>query len=38
MNPVPAISLGDELYAAPIACHVVEPLSNRHPEITIVDA
>jgi len=31
-------SLGDELYQALTTCSVVEPLTNRHPDITIEDA
>jgi 2-oxopent-4-enoate/cis-2-oxohex-4-enoate hydratase len=31
-------SLGDELYAALRACSVVEPLTTRHPDITLADA
>jgi 2-oxopent-4-enoate/cis-2-oxohex-4-enoate hydratase len=38
MNPELIQSLGDELYAALTACTVVEPLTSRHPEITIADA
>jgi len=38
MNPELIQSLGDELYQALTACAVVEPLTNRHPEITIADA
>ena len=30
--------LGDELYGALVNCQVLEPLTNRHPEITITDA
>jgi len=38
MNPELIQSLGDELYQALTTCTVVEPLTNRHPEITIADA
>jgi 2-oxopent-4-enoate/cis-2-oxohex-4-enoate hydratase len=38
MNTELQHSLGDELYAALRECKVVEPLSNRHPDITIDDA
>ena len=38
MTPELITSLGDELYAALKACSVVEPLTARHPEITIEDA
>jgi 2-oxopent-4-enoate/cis-2-oxohex-4-enoate hydratase len=31
-------SLGDELHAALTSCRVVEPLTSRHPEITVEDA
>ena len=31
-------ALGDELYAALRSCSVVEPLTNRHADITIADA
>ena len=31
-------ALGDELYTALQGCQVVEPLTNRHPDITIEDA
>ncbi|MFN3956171.1 MAG: 2-oxopent-4-enoate hydratase [Tepidimonas ignava] len=31
-------SLGDELYAALVGCQVVDPLTSRHPDITIEDA
>ncbi|MBX3687005.1 MAG: 2-oxopent-4-enoate hydratase [Rhodocyclaceae bacterium] len=30
--------LGDELYTALTSCEVLDPLTNRHPEITIEDA
>lgn len=30
--------LGDELYSALTSCEVLDPLTNRHPEITIEDA
>lgn len=38
MNPELIQSLGDELYQALTTCSVVEPLTNRHPDITIADA
>ncbi|MBY0454364.1 MAG: 2-oxopent-4-enoate hydratase [Burkholderiaceae bacterium] len=38
MNPNLIEQLGDELYGALTACQVLEPLSSRHPEITIEDA
>jgi 2-oxopent-4-enoate/cis-2-oxohex-4-enoate hydratase len=38
MKPELIQSLGDELYQALTTCSVVEPLTNRHPEITIADA
>lgn len=38
MNTDLITSLGDELYAALANCHVLEPLTNRHPEITVEDA
>ena len=38
MNDTLIEQLGDELYEALKGCHVVEPLTNRHPEITIEDA
>lgn len=38
MNPTQIQQLGDELYAALKGCTVVEPLTNRHPDITIEDA
>jgi 2-oxopent-4-enoate/cis-2-oxohex-4-enoate hydratase len=38
MTPELIHQLGDELYDALKACKVVEPLTNRHPEITIEDA
>jgi 2-oxopent-4-enoate/cis-2-oxohex-4-enoate hydratase len=38
MNPELIQSLGDELYQALTGGTVVEPLTNRHPEITIADA
>jgi 2-oxopent-4-enoate/cis-2-oxohex-4-enoate hydratase len=38
MEPTLITTLGDELYAALRGCHMVEPLTNRHPEITIADA
>lgn len=38
MNTELQHALGDELYAALRECRVVEPLSNRHPDITIDDA
>ena len=31
-------ALSDELYAALVGCHVVEPLTSRHADITIEDA
>ena len=31
-------TLGDELYTALQGCRVVEPLTNRHPDITVEDA
>jgi 2-oxopent-4-enoate/cis-2-oxohex-4-enoate hydratase len=38
MNPEMIQQLGDELYDALQACRVVDPLTTRHPEITIEDA
>ena len=38
MTPELITALGDELYDALTACHVVEPLTTRHPDITIEDA
>ena len=38
MNQELINSLGDELYAALKGVHFVEPLTNRHPEITVEDA
>lgn len=38
MNDSLITQLGDELYAALANCQVLEPLSSRHPDITIVDA
>ncbi len=38
MTPELITQLGDELYDALKACSVVEPLTNRHPDITIEDA
>ena len=38
MTPELIHQLGDELYDALKSCKVVEPLTNRHPEITIEDA
>jgi 2-oxopent-4-enoate/cis-2-oxohex-4-enoate hydratase len=38
MSPELINTLGDELYDALTRCEVVEPLSNRHPEITIEQA
>jgi 2-oxopent-4-enoate/cis-2-oxohex-4-enoate hydratase len=38
MEPTLITSLGDELFAALTGCHVVEPLTNRHPHISIDDA
>ena len=38
MTPELTISLGDELYAALSGCQAVEPLSSRHPDITLEDA
>ena len=38
MNEELINSLGDELYAALTGVHVVEPLTNRHPGITVEDA
>ena len=35
MTPALIDTLGDELYDALKACRVVEPLSTRHPDITI---
>ena len=31
-------TLGDELYEALRQCRTVEPLTNRHPDITVEDA
>jgi 2-oxopent-4-enoate/cis-2-oxohex-4-enoate hydratase len=38
MNPELITRLGDELYDALVNCRVVDPLTTRHPEITIEDA
>lgn len=38
MNPELIQQLGDELYDALQACRVVDPLTTRHPEITVEDA
>ena len=38
MNPTLIEQLGDELYGALTACQVLDPLSSRHPDITIEDA
>ena len=38
MTPELINTLGDELYDALKGCQVVEPLTTRHPEITIADA
>lgn len=38
MNPQQIEQLGDELYQALAGCQVVEPLTTRHPGITIDDA
>lgn len=38
MNTDLITTLGDELYAALTGCLVVEPLTGRHPEITVEDA
>ena len=38
MNPELIQRLGDELYDALQACRVVDPLTTRHPEITVEDA
>jgi len=38
MHPTLINTLGDELYAALTDVQVVEPLTNRHPDITIDDA
>ena len=38
MSPELINTLGDELYDALKACRVVEPLTTRHPEITLDDA
>ena len=38
MNPQQIEQLGDELYQALAGCQVVEPLTSRHPGITIDDA
>lgn len=38
MNPELITTLGDELYDALKACRVVDPLTTRHPDITIEDA
>ncbi len=38
MNPELITTLGDELYDALVGCRVVEPLTNRHADITIEDA
>ncbi|MDE1947498.1 MAG: 2-oxopent-4-enoate hydratase [Burkholderiales bacterium] len=38
MNEALIHQLGDELYAALRGCEVVDPITNRHPEIQIADA
>jgi 2-oxopent-4-enoate/cis-2-oxohex-4-enoate hydratase len=38
MNPDLIAALGDELHAALSGCRVLEPLTSRHPEITVDDA
>jgi len=38
MTPELITTLGDELFAALKGCHVVDPLTTRHPEITIENA
>lgn len=38
MTPELITTLGDELYAALTGCHVLDPLTQRHPDITIEDA
>jgi len=38
MNPELMIALGDELYTALARCQVVDPLTSRHPDITLEDA
>ena len=38
MNSTLIEQLGDELYGALKACQVLDPLSSRHPDITIEDA
>jgi len=38
MNTDLITARGDELYAALTGCHVVEPLTSRHPGITVEDA
>jgi 2-oxopent-4-enoate/cis-2-oxohex-4-enoate hydratase len=38
MNDTQIQQLGDELYDALKGCHVVEPLTNRHADITVDDA
>jgi 2-oxopent-4-enoate/cis-2-oxohex-4-enoate hydratase len=38
MNDILINSLGDELYAAAKDCHVVDPLTSRHTNLTINDA
>jgi 2-oxopent-4-enoate/cis-2-oxohex-4-enoate hydratase len=38
MTPDLINTLGDELYDALKGCHVVDPLTSRHPEITVDDA
>lgn len=38
MNSTLIEQLGDELYGALTACQVLDPLSSRHPDITIEDA
>ncbi|HMN22715.1 MAG TPA: 2-oxopent-4-enoate hydratase [Ottowia sp.] len=38
MNSQQIEQLGDELYQALAGCQVVEPLTTRHPDITIADA
>ena len=38
MTPELMIALGDELYMALARCQVVDPLTSRHPDITLEDA
>src|SRR4029453_15727862 len=38
MNTELITTLGDELFDALKGCHTVEPLTTRHPDITIDDA